>query len=545
MPGDGRKNLIPQNLRTKEEQRKIAVAGGKASGVARKEKRDLAKAFNQLLDTKVTSPSISKNLNALGIDVKKATLETAVLAGMVAAAHQGNVGAYYAVKEAIDEVNGTEASTEGAVVKIPAELMVGAYANLNRHISAGTTREAIILGGRGGWKSSYPSLKIIELIMANPSMHALCMRNVKDTLRDSVFEQLKWAIEKLGVADRFKCTTSPLRIVYKPTQQIIYFRGADDPLKVKSIKPAFGYIGILWLEEYDQFGGENSIRSITQSAIRGTDENGKSKAIIFKTFNPPKTAQAWANQYVANIEARANDLTERKEGTEVLRTSYLDVPREWLGDEFIREANELKKINPKAYANEYLGEVTGVGGNVFENLEIRDITDEEIDNFEYIKQGLDWGYFPDPTAFVRLYYDKARMIIYIFDERKRLKTGNEELVEIFAPFKREMTIADNAEEKSIAFFRSNGFNIRPCVKGAGSVEFGLKWLASRAKIVIDRRRCPETAKEFEQYEYMKDKDGNFISGYPDENNHFIDAVRYALNDEVMQSKYIIAGGIRK
>lgn len=545
MPGDGRKNLIPQNLRTKEEQRKIAVAGGKASGIARKEKRDFAKAFNQLLDTKVTSPSISKNLNALGIDAKKATLETAVLAGMVAAAHKGNVGAYYAVKEAIDEVNGTEASTEGAAVKIPAELMVGAYADLNRHITAGTTREAIILGGRGGWKSSYPSLKIIELIMANPSMHALCMRNVKDTLRDSVFEQLKWAIEKLGVADRFKCTTSPLKIVYKPTQQIIYFRGADDPLKIKSIKPGFGYIGILWFEEFDQYAGEAAIRTIVQSAIRGTDENGKSNAVIFKTFNPPKTAQAWANQYVADIEARANDQDQRKEGTEVLHTSYLDVPKEWLGAEFIREANELKRINPKAYANEYLGEVTGTGGNVFENLEIRELTDEEVENFDRIKQGLDWGYYPDPTAFVRLHYDSTRMIVYLFDERKRLKTGNEALMEAFKEFKDTATIADNAENKSIEDFRANGFNIRPCVKGAGSVEYGLKWLASRTKIVIDRRRCPETAKEFEQYEYMKDKDGNFISGYPDENNHFIDAVRYALNDEIMRSKYIVAGGIRK
>ena len=105
--------------------------------------------------------------------------------------------------------------------------------------------------------------------------------------------------------------------------------------------------------------------------------------------------------------------------------------------------------------------------------------------------------------------------------------------------KHEQTIADNAEEKSIAFFRSNGYNMRACVKGAGSVDFGIKWLASRVKIVIDRRRCPNTAREFESYEYMKDKDGNFISGYPDAENHFIDAVRYALNDEIMQSKAII------
>jgi phage terminase large subunit len=128
------------------------------------------------------------------------------------------------------------------------------------------------------------------------------------------------------------------------------------------------------------------------------------------------------------------------------------------------------------------------------------------------------------------------MIIYIFDEVKRIKTGNEELIEVLKNYKDTQTIADNAEEKSIDFFHSNGFHIRPCVKGTGSVDFGIKWLASRAKIVIDRTRCPETAREFEAYEYLKDKDGNFIRGYPDENNHFIDATRYALNDEIMRSK---------
>jgi PBSX family phage terminase large subunit len=276
-----------------------------------------------------------------------------------------------------------------------------------------------------------------------------------------------------------------------------------------------------------------------QSAIRGTDENGESKSIIFETFNPPPTAQAWANQYVADIESRANDPERAKRGTEILHTSYTDVPIEWLGQEFVEEAEELKRNNPRAYANEYLGEVTGTGGNVFENLEIRDISNDEIKNFDKAKQGLDWGYYPDPTAFVRLHYDSSKMIIYIFDEIKRLKTGNEELLEVFKEFKDYQTIADNAEEKSIAFFRSNGYNMRACVKGPGSVDYGIKWLASRFKIVIDRKRCPETAKEFEMYEYLKDKDGNFISGYPDENNHFIDAVRYALNDEIMRSKSIV------
>lgn len=537
MPRDGTKNLIPANLRSIEEVKKNAAKGGIKSGETRRKKRDLAKSLNQMLDIKVKSNSIIKNLDELGIDSKNATLETAALAGVVAAAHKGNVQAYYALKEAVDEVNGTESKEdEFPAVKIPAELMVGAYANLNRHITSGKTKEAIIKGGRGGWKSSYPGLKIPEMIMANPSMHALCIRNVKDTLKDSVYEQIKWGIDKLGVSERFKCTTSPLKIVYKPTGQTIYFRGADDPIKIKSIKPPFGYIGIVWFEEFDQYAGEAAIRNIRQSAIRGTDESGQSRAIVFETFNPPPTAQAWANRYVADIEARSGDVDKRKVGTEVLHTNYTDVPVEWLGQEFIQEAEDLKKNNPRAYENEYEGKVTGTGGNVFENLEIRDITDEEIKNFDRPKQGLDWGYYPDPTAFVRLQYNSSKMIIYIYEEVKRIKTGNEELIEILKEYKDTQTIADNAEEKSIAYFRQNGYNIRACVKGAGSVDFGLKWLASRAKIVIDRKRCPETAKEFESYEYLKDKDGNFISGYPDKDNHFIDAVRYALNDEIMMSK---------
>ena len=546
MPTGGRENSLKNlekgkatQFKTGEQAAKCGSAGGKKSQENAKKRKAFAQEFSDILEMKVKSPAISGNLKKMGIEEKDATMQTAVLAGIVAAAHKGNVGAYLAIKDTMDEMKGEAQGEEYPPVKIPAELMVGAYANLNRHISNGTTKEAIIKGGRGGWKSSFPGLKIPELMMANPSIHALCLRNVKDTLKDSVFEQLKWGIEKLGVSDRWKFTTSPLKIVYRPTGQTIYFRGADDPIKIKSIKPPFGYIGILWLEEFDQYAGEASVRNIRQSAIRGTDEHGQSTSIIFETFNPPPTAQAWANQYVADIEARANDTELCKKGTEVLHTNYTDVPKEWLGDEFIQEAEDLKRSNPRAYENEYLGKVTGTGGNVFENLEIRDITDEEIDNFDRTIQGLDWGYFPDPTAFVRLHYDSRTMTIYVYDERKRVKTGNEELVEILKEFKKTQTIADNAEEKSIAFFLSQGFNIRACKKGPGSVDFGMKWLASRAKIVIDRKRCPETAKEFEMYEYQKDKDGNFVSGYPDENNHFIDAVRYALNDEVMRSKAIV------
>lgn len=492
-------NLKPFNSnQSRDEAVKNGSKGGKKSGESRRQKKAFAETFQSVLDMKLTSGSVlEKNLKNKGFDLgKDVDMQTAMIAGLVASASSGNVNAYYAAKEAIDEYNGVNGGKEFPPVKIPAELIVGAYANLNRHISNGTTKEAIIKGGRGGWKSSYPGLKIPELMMANPSMHALCLRNVKDTLKDSVFEQLKWGIDKLGVSDRWKFTTSPLKIVYKPTGQTIYFRGADDPIKIKSIKPPFGYIGIVWFEEFDQYAGEAAIRNIRQSAIRGTDENGESRSIIFETFNPPKTAQAWANQYVADIEARSGDPEKAKKGTEVLHTTYTDVPREWLGEEFIQEAEDLRRNNPKAYENEYEGKVTGTGGNVFENLEIRPITDEEIENFDRIRQGIDWGFYPDPFAFTRVHYNSSKMILYVFEELERVKTGNEQLTIELAEYKNFQTIADNEEPKSIAQFSENGYNIRACVKGPGSVDFGVKWLQTRAKIVIDRRRCPRTAKEF-------------------------------------------------
>lgn len=549
MPKDKKnKNDNLKPVRTVDEARELGKKGGKASGEARRKKKLFREAFEDLLSMPVKNKKMVKNLEVLGMKVTKQTkVKMAVAAAMVVEAYKGNVKAFIAIRDTIGENQLDKApSAEEEVllpVTIPAALMCAAYIDLNRRITNGEVREAIIKGGRGGWKSTYPGLKIPELIMANPQVHGLAVRNVKDTLKDSVYAQIKWGIEMLGVSDRFKCTVSPLAITYLPTGQQIYFRGADDPLKIKSIKPPFGYIGILWFEEFDQYSGEAAIRNIKQSALRGTDTNGESSAIIFETYNPPKTAQAWANQYTADIEARQNTPNAKK-GTHVLHTTYKDLPREWLGDEFLLEAEELQKNNPTAYDNEYGGLVTGTGGNVFENLEIRTITDAEIQTFGQYKQGLDWGYFPDPTAFVRGYYNPATMTIYLFDERKYIKTGNETLVENLDNYKKTQTIADNAEEKSIAYFKEKGFNIRACVKGPGSVEFGIKWLASRVKIVIDRSRCPETAREFENYEYLKDKDGNYISGYPDENNHFIDATRYMFNDEIMRSKrYKTYGGI--
>lgn len=419
------------------------------------------------------------------------------------------------------------------VYKLPADAISPNFMGVYRDIWAGAHSEYILAGGRGSTKSSFASLIVIEQLLNNPQMHALALRQVQNTLRDSVYNQLVWAIGYLtGVypelEGQFKCTTNPLEITFKPTGQKIYFRGGDDPLKIKSIKPPFGYIGLLLFEELDQFRGQAAIRSIVQSAIRGGD-----RAIQIKVINPPRSRNNWA----------VMDMEIPSEHRLIHRSTYLDVPPEWLGKAFLDEAEFLKSINPDAYQHEYMGISTGVGGLVFDNIELRRITDEEIygkpdgrggftGGFDYIYQGLDFGYWPDPTHMARCYYNPAQLTLYIYGEVRAWKASNRRVYDLLVSYgikPSDTLICDSANPKDIADLREFGLAARGAEKGPGSVDYGIKWLQSLKSIIIDNVRCPHTAEEFLNYEYTQTKDGEYISDYPDANNHAIDAVRYACS----------------
>lgn len=401
---------------------------------------------------------------------------------------------------------------------IPANMIAPAFIKTYFDICEHGHDEYAFPGGRGSTKSSFISLTITDLLEKNPDMHAAVYRQVGDTLRDSVYAQLCWAIQALGLEAEYKCTVSPMEITKKSTGQKIFFRGCDDPMKSKGIKAPFGYIGILWFEELDQYKGPEAVRTVTQSVIRGGD-----KCYIFKSFNPPKSATNWANKYIKIP----------KETMLVTESTYLEVPKQWLGKVFLEEAEYLKEVNPTAYENEYMGVANGSGGNIFDNVEIRAITDEEISQFDRIYFGLDFGWFPDPNAWTKSYYNANRHELYIFDEHRCNKTSNEQMYKILTEEKHmtcnDLLTCDSAEQKSIGDLKAYGLFARGAEKGPGSVEYSMKWLQSLSKIVIDNARCPNSAEEFMNYEYERDKEGNIISGYPDKDNHFIDSIRYALN----------------
>ena len=373
-------------------------------------------------------------------------------------------------------------------------------------------------GGRGSTKSSFISIVIPLIMISNPTVHACVFRKVGNTLKTSVYGQIQWGIDQLGLWEYFRFKVNPMEITFVPTGQKIMFFGLDDPGKIKSIKLPFGYIGITWFEEEDQYSGDAELRKVLQSTMRGGELFWD-----FRSFNPPISAANWANK----------DVLIPRDDTLTIKTSYLDVPREWLGEAFFDEAEWLKQLNPKAYQHEYLGDAIGDGGNVFENARLVQITDEQIETFDKIYMGMDYGWYPDPTVWIKCYYNSNHHDLYIFDEYAVNKKRNEEiwaeLQELKGVTTSDLIIADSAEPKSIADFRAYGSNTRGVEKGQNSVDYSIKWLQALNHIYIDPVRCPLAAQEFIEYEYERNKDDEILSAYPDANNHSIDATRYATS----------------
>lgn len=278
-----------------------------------------------------------------------------------------------------------------------------------------------------------------------------------------------------------------------------------------------GYIKYLWFEELDEFAGEEEIRSVQQSVLRGGP-----KFVVFKSFNPPISKSNWANQYV----------TKPRRGALRHKSCYLNVPHEWLGEQFFDDAEDLKETNPRAYEHEYLGNAVGTGGEVFDNLEIREITQAERSHFDNIFMGIDWGWYPDPFHWGKMHYDSTRRFLYIYDEFRVNKMSNAEtwnsLVMLKGVTGSDLITADSAEPKSVADYRDYGALCREAVKGPDSIRYGIKWLQSLKKIVIDPVTAPETAKEYSKYEYERTESGEVMSALPDSDNHSIDMTRYAM-----------------
>lgn len=422
------------------------------------------------------------------------------------------------------------------------DCIAACYIPIHKEVQDGTHTIFHLPGGRGSAKSSFVSLEIVDGIMNDPAANGIVFRRYANTLRESVFSQIAWAIDELGVAHLWRGSVSPMVYTYIPTGQQIFFRGLDDASKLKSIKPRNGTFKFVWFEEFSELNGGNQVRNVLQSVVRGGNDFR-----IFNSFNPPLSVNSWANKYILIPDDRAV----------VFRTDYTMIPADWLGEAFILEAERLRDINEQAFRHEYMGEAVGSGGEVFPNVEAREITDEEIDKMQYFYCGVDWGFSVDPFAFIRCSYDRRTQTVYILDEIVKRGCSNIEIADMikakgydkaapaeyyYSPLAdeiyqaKQLVICDSAEPKSVADLRKQGIKAIECKKYPGSVNYGIRWLQSK-RIIIDPRRTPHAFKEFTEYEYEQTKDGEFLASVPDRANHLIDSTRYSLDMLINNAQY--------
>lgn len=392
---------------------------------------------------------------------------------------------------------------------------------LDGHIS-----ELMLTGGRGTTKSSFGTLlpaygMMEDYYVKGQITHAVALRKVGAGVENTIYNQFKWSVDKLGVSKYWRFKKSPLMATFMPSGQNVIFSGCDDPIKLKSIKFDKGHIKYRIFEEFNQFSGMEEIRNLNQSFVRGGDSLG------IYMFNPYPFKNHWANvEMMKEVPRRINH-----------HSTYLDVPKHWLGEEFIRLAELLKEESYRSYRNEYLGEVTGEGGEIFKNVQDITLSDEEIFQFEKIRQGLDFGFTIDPTAFVKVCYIKSKKDIYIYQSmfEYEMSTSSlcEELHKVCNPY--ETIKADSQEKRTInTMSHEYGVNVIPCKKGPDSVRHGVKWLQDLKNIYIDRKRCYDVYREFSNYQYAKNSKGIFTNKYPDIDNHTIDATRYSLDDIILE-----------
>lgn len=381
-------------------------------------------------------------------------------------------------------------------------------------------------GGRGSGKSSDIAHIIVQMIMRY-AVNAVCIRKVDRDLQESVFEQIMWAIEEQGVRKYFKVNKSPLKITYLPRGNQIIFRGLQDPNRLKSLKSSRFPYAIAWVEELAEFKTEEEIKIVTNSIVRGELPNGLFYK-FFYSYNPPKRKQSWVNKKYNTALLPAN--------TFVHHSTYLDNP--WISQAFIEEAEATRERSQRAYDWEYMGLAVGSGVVPFENLVFTDISDDLFNSFDNIRQGVDFGYANDPLAFVRWHYDKKRRRIYAMDENYGVKISNRKLADWIKAKRYNTTdcIADSAEPKSIdeIVYEHGVSRFYGAKKGPDSIEYGERWLDDLYEIVIDPRRTPNIAREFEAIDYDTDKDGNPKTRLVGTDNHTIDATRYAFENDMKQ-----------
>ena len=385
-----------------------------------------------------------------------------------------------------------------------------------------THRTQIFYGGSGSGKSVFLARRTVIDVLKGGRNYLVC-RQVGRTIRKSVFNEIRKAIKRLEVTKLFTINQSDLVITCANGYQIL-FSGLDDTEKVKSITPEKGVITDVWVEESTETE-LNTVKDLYKRQ-RGGDENIPKRMIL--SFNPIFQTH-WIYQEFFSRVGWANDQTEyHNETLSILKTWYIH--NRFLTPSDV--ADLTSEADPYFYNVYTLGNWGVLGNVIFKNWSVRDLS-QEHDQFTNPRNGLDFGYSSDPAAMPVTHYDKAHKTIYIYDELYETGLTNDLLASQVKEKTTSPVRCDSAEPKSIAELNQHGVYAIPARKGKDSVLFGIQWLQQQT-VVIDTK-CVNTINEFQTYKWKEDAGGNALPVPVDKNNHLIDGLRYAYEDDMVDN----------
>jgi len=373
-------------------------------------------------------------------------------------------------------------------------------------------RYRILYGGAGSGKSHFVAQETILNMLNNKHMNYLVVRKVGKTLRNSVFRLLTDLINEYNLNGYFNINKTEMSISCLSGAKLIT-SGLDDVEKLKSITG----INRIWIEE----ASEITEKDFNQLDLRLRGVSSVNYQMTL-TFNPISELH-WLKKTFFDVG---------KPNSFVLKTTYLD--NKFLDKEYRRVLNHLQEEDYQYYRIYALGEWGTLGNLIYTNWEKKNLTKMQFDN---IFHGVDFGFSNDPTAYVKLHYDKKHKTIYILDELYQTDMFIDELAAELKDKVNNYVMCDSSEPRSIEDLRRHGINARAAKKGPDSVEHGIKFI-QRHKIIVDSS-CINTIKELTSYKWKEDKNGNVLPKPVDANNHILDALRYALETEMSSNGIIL------
>lgn len=374
-----------------------------------------------------------------------------------------------------------------------------------------TTQTQIFFGGSSSGKSFFLAQRCIIDVVSARRNYLICRKTAR-TIKKSLFNELFKAIQAFRMEKLFTINRTDLTFTCINGAQILS-AGLDDTEKVKSITPTQGVLTDIWIEE----ATETEYNDVMQLRKRLRGESDVQKRLIL-SFNPIYQTHWLYKEYFTHYTEspyRSDDLL-------ILKTTYKD-------NDFLTEQDRYTMENEKDpyFYNVYtLGNWGVLGKTIYTNYQVEHFNTDTFDN---IYNGLDFGFASDPTAYIRIHYDKRNKRIYVFDEFMELEMMNDTIAtKLSSIIGTEYVTCDSAEPKSIRELQLLGIRAKPAKKGKDSVNFGINWI--KRHTIIIHPSCVNFIREIQLYQYATDKNGIYIAKPVDKDNHLLDAMRYALEE---------------